>query len=300
MMLSLLVLTLSMSVAVFAEQIPCNSGRTSCEGSESLSIINNNHLCCDYGFNMQLKSETINGTVTPVCVCNRHFYATDCIEGQLQCQDATSLTSNGLTVKCCKNGASMNSVSSSVINGVSADYCKCIRYAGGNNFVNDLINDPIRKTIGDQLKGLQDLGSLYRTPGGIGQLTGNVLENIGRGLQESFSNFGDAVQQPGSQTTGSYPVGQPPINSNNPPTGRPFRFPMMNLQQRLFQLLPPRRQPGRNGGRNFLDRVSQSPAIMQMVDPRWWFNRDWRGMFGPRPTGAPVSGPATTTPTAVF
>ncbi|KAH9524037.1 hypothetical protein Btru_047964 [Bulinus truncatus] len=109
-----------------AEQVPCQTDKVSCETAESQSVVNNRFFCCEAGFSMLwLRSNT---SLQMECFCDRFYHATDCLVGRALCQGATSMTSDGLTVKCCKNGAKLTSVSNSLYNGVMQNYCTCTQY----------------------------------------------------------------------------------------------------------------------------------------------------------------------------
>lgn len=56
-----------------------------------------------------------------------------------------------------------------------------------------------------------------------------------------------------------------------------FTYMFPSYSDQLVQ--PARLQQGMRRATNFFDRVSQNPMVMQLVDPRWWLNQDWRGMF---------------------
>uniref|UniRef100_A0A2C9JVK8 Uncharacterized protein n=1 Tax=Biomphalaria glabrata TaxID=6526 RepID=A0A2C9JVK8_BIOGL len=270
-MLFYLLFAVTVFVGCLAQQVPCSTGKSVCEVSESLSIINNEHFCCEIGFNMQFKNRIINGTTQPECVCNRHYYVSDCIEDQLQCEGATSFTTDGNSVKCCRNGESMNSVMNSIVNGVRADYCRCIRYVGNSGSSRYFSRRPARPSSRIASR------NYFNGPLGFAQMAGQMLEGFGRGINDVATGFvnGDPVLQPvpGSVT--------PPVDATKP-TGQPnSQRPSWQLfPQRMFQLVQPARlQQGMRRATNFFDRVSQNPMVMQLVDPRWWLNQDWRGMF---------------------
>ncbi|CAL1538081.1 unnamed protein product [Lymnaea stagnalis] len=279
-------------LGALAEQVPCNMGKPACEASESLSIVSNNYYCCETGFNMQWKNELVNGSSTTECFCNRHFYVTDCIEDRVQCEGASSVTSDGTLVKCCKNGDSMNSVTNSVINGVRADYCRCIKY------VTSAVGGPLRRIPTERPRDQNIPPPDFRN--GFGHFAGRFLEGFGQGLREHFQAAGDLSPQ----TSGNPDTAAGLPRETNQVQGSRSRQPLFDLQQRMFQLIQPRRllQPvgNRGVGSGFIDRVSQNPLVMQLVDPRWWFNQDWRGAFGgrqntagvtPRPTPAGTTNP---------
>ncbi|CAL1538082.1 unnamed protein product [Lymnaea stagnalis] len=247
-----------------AEQVPCRTGQSTCTGAESLSVINTTPYCCDPGFNMQWKNELVNGTSKTDCICDRYYYETACIEDRIQCQGATSLASDGASVRCCKNGDSMNSAST-IVNGVRSSYCKCIRYNKPGGMV--MNRTPVLSEEQQMLQQLQYWGSLGLLPeemqaqmsqmqralnpnagsGGIGQWAMSFFEGLARGLQQALD--------PASRTNTTEPRGP---NRNRRPINRgavlntnvnnnadlPFQ-PMIAVQQNRMQR---RRQQQQNWG----------------------------------------------------
>uniref|UniRef100_A0A2C9KH29 Uncharacterized protein n=1 Tax=Biomphalaria glabrata TaxID=6526 RepID=A0A2C9KH29_BIOGL len=108
------------------EQVQCHNDITKCETADSQSVVNNKYYCCDVGFSMQWVKNNITGQKD--CVCDRYYYVSDCLEGRSACQGATSMSSDGANIKCCRHGAKMSIVSNTVFNGVLQNYCRCMQY----------------------------------------------------------------------------------------------------------------------------------------------------------------------------
>ncbi|KAH9524036.1 hypothetical protein Btru_047963 [Bulinus truncatus] len=297
-MLLCVLLTLPAFIGSLAQQVPCNTGKAVCESSESLSVVSNDYFCCDQGFNMQWNNKIVNGSAQTECLCNRHYYVSDCIEDQLQCEGATSFTTDGFTVKCCRSGESMNSVYNSMINGVRADYCKCIKYVtGASNGGGGSRRQ--RPSNNRQRNGINYRGG----PLGISQMAGQFLETLSRGIQDSLASLGN---DPALQNVPNVDL---PLNQQTRP--RPSWQLFSSFPQRMFQLMQPRRLPqGIRGVANVFDRVGQNPGVMQFVDPNWWLNQDWRGVYrndspqrqrtGDSTTVSPVTVKSTTSAQAVL
>ncbi|XP_076435771.1 uncharacterized protein LOC143275378 isoform X2 [Babylonia areolata] len=107
--------------AVWGETAPCMNTREQCinGGFSSISIINNQFLCCAPGFSMSV--------INSRCLCTRFSIATKCSKGPRACQHANTVSSDGQgNTLCCPDGYSINTQRVSV-NGQTFSSCSCTR-----------------------------------------------------------------------------------------------------------------------------------------------------------------------------
>ncbi|XP_059161559.1 uncharacterized protein LOC131944764 [Physella acuta] len=179
-----------------AEFVACTNGRQLCDTAESLSIVNNNFFCCEPGFSIQWRRS--NSSVNSECVCERFYQETPCIEDEYQCRGATSRTSDGVKVKCCLHGDRLNSVSNSMINGVMANYCKCIRYVTSDNPSGQTVRPPAPRQM-TPMEEMQMLGALGLLPeelqAQMGPMSGQAQNNVDASLGRWASSFMEGLVQ---------------------------------------------------------------------------------------------------------
>ncbi|CAG5119619.1 unnamed protein product, partial [Candidula unifasciata] len=269
-MVSSLLLLAVTAVLATAEQVPCTTGEQQCKGHQSLSIVNNNHYCCGHGFNLQWRSPANNDQSPATCICDRQFYEIDCVEGNVQCQDATSFVSDGYTTKCCPVGYSMNSVSNSFINGVKVDYCKCTRSGTIGRQMTEAEKAQFTQAMSQFSQGLQTgLNQMQQTLntnlGSLGGFMSGITDGLRRSLNTVANQFGALALQSGNMSQA-----QPALPAS------PY-----DLRQRRFQQLQRRLQQRQPSGRGsaMWDRLNGNPALSQMMTPNWWFGQDWRGLY---------------------
>ncbi|XP_055870109.1 uncharacterized protein LOC106064007 isoform X2 [Biomphalaria glabrata] len=274
-----------------AEKAPCNTGYNQCGimGSLSVSYINNNIYCCPSEFSLRWRSEVQNGTTRTVCICDRQFYESDCIEGQAQCQGATSTSFDGAVVRCCQNGETMNSASV-FINGARSGYCKCRRQSGmGIWAVRNSPSSSHEQQMLDQLQywgqnGLLTEGMQYQAnavqkalnpnarSGGLGQWVTNFLEGLAQGLQGPNPASGSRSSGSGSQQVTS---GNATSMGNSSVDGAaPGLISMSSTYQRRNNRIQQRLQNAQQQLQQQQRQIYGGGGLFSLFNPASWYRQN--------------------------